>query len=103
MNGQLVGIMHKKGTFTDKETGELVPYDNLELVILVPSKIGGQFAPVEAIGVTTEKKAKCAYSSLSDVFGTEYKSISDLDVFIGSQIEFFYDGSKKICKVLTHE
>jgi hypothetical protein len=103
MYGKLVGALHKKGTFTNQDTGELVSFDNIELVVLVPPKIGGSYDPVEAVGFTTEKKCKFPADSISDVFGKDVKSIDDINPLIDSDIEFFYDGSKRVCKVMINE
>lgn len=103
MFGTIVGAMHKKGSFHNQETGELIDYDNLELTLLVPVKIGGAYDPIEAVGMTTEKKAKCPFNSLSDVFGKEYRTINDLEKLMGKNVEFFYDGSKKLNRVFVNE
>ena len=50
--------MHKKGNFTNDKTGEVVSYDNIELVILSPIQIGGQYDPVAAVGLSPDKNTK---------------------------------------------
>lgn len=102
MIGTLVGAMHKKGSFTNEESGELVMYDNLELVILVPIPVGGQYDPIESEGLKPERNSKCSFEKLSEVFGDEFKNVSDLAPLMGREVEYFFDGSKKICKVMVH-
>lgn len=103
MLGTLVGAQRKKGTFTNETTGEVIAYDNLVLSILVPINIGGQYEPIEACGVALEKNAKCAFSSISDVFGSNFKCCADLEPFMNKNIEYFFDSSKKICKVIVND
>ena len=100
MNGKLVGALHKRGSFTNDKTGELVNYDNCELVILCPIPTGGKFDPVSAVGLAPEKVAKFPFERIHDVFGENVHDVADLSTYIGRDIEYFYDGSKKICKVL---
>lgn len=103
MLGTLIGAHRKKGTFTNENTGEVLAYDNLMLTILVPIPVGGAYDPIEACGLGTEKNAKCAFSSISDVFGKDYKHCSDLAPLMNKEIEYFYDSGKKICKVLVND
>lgn len=103
MIGTLAGAMHKKGNFVNEETGDVVEYDNLVLTILVPIKLGGAYDPVEAVGKTVDNKAKCAFSNISNVFGSDVTGISDIEPFIGSDIEYFYDSSKKLERVWIHD
>lgn len=101
MIGVLAGAMHKKGSFMNEETGEVIAYDNLALSILVPIKVGGAYDPIEAVGVTTEKKAQCPYENISDVFGEEITSCADLEPFLNKEIEYYFDGSKRLARVIV--
>lgn len=103
MIGKLVGAMHKKGTFTNDITGEVIAYDNIELVILSPIQTGGQYDPVAAVGLSPDKNTKFKADRLSDVFGKEYNTLDSLSPLLGSDIEYFYDSSKRICKVMKYE
>ena len=93
--------MHKKGSFVNDETGELIDYDNLALTILVPIKVGSQYDPIEAVGVTTEKKAQCPYENISDVFGDEITSCADLEPLLNKEIEYYFDASKRLARVIV--
>ena len=102
MYGILAGAMHKKGSFTNDTTGEIIAYDNIDLVILVEPKVGGEYDPIEAFGQTTERSSKFAAENLSAVFGEDIRKLSDIHPFIGKKIEYFFDGGKKICKVILN-
>lgn len=99
MNGKLVGALHKRGKFTNENTGELIEFDNVELVILTAPVVSGKFAPVSSIGLLPEKASKFPFSEISNVFGENVHEVSDLAHLIGKDIQYFYDGSKKICFV----
>lgn len=102
MIGKLVGAMHKKGTFTNDKTGEVIAYDNIELVILSPIQTGGQFDPVSAVGLSPDKNTKFRAEKLSEVFGEQYTTLDSLSPLLGSDIEYFFDSSKKICRVMKY-
>lgn len=100
--GKLVGIMHKKGNFTNEKTGEVVDYNNIELVILSPIQCGGKFQPLHALGFQPDKNCKLPAENLTEVFGEQYTNFDSLSDLIGHQIEYFFDSSKKICKVIDN-
>lgn len=102
MNGKLVGAMHKKGSFLNESTGEMVAYDNIELVILRDIPSGGKFDPVASVGLSPEKIAKFPFEKIHEVFNDNVHEVTDLVDFLGFDIEYYYDGSKKICKVLKN-
>ena len=99
MNGKLVGALHKRGKFTNENTGELIEFDNVELIILTLPVTTGNYAPVASIGSIVEKASKFPFSEISNVFGDNVHEVSDLAHLIGKDIQYFYDGSKKICFV----
>lgn len=102
MLGKLVGAMHKKGNFTNEKTGEVIAYDNIELVILSPIKTGGQYDPVAAVGLSPDKNTKFRAEKLSEVFGEQYNTLDSISPLLGSDIEYFFDSSKKICRVMKY-
>ena len=102
MLGVLLGAVHKKGNFTNETTGEVISFDNIELVIVISPSVGGAYDPIEAIGQVTERSSKFPAENLSNVFGKDVKRLSDIEPWLGQRIEYFYDGSKKICKVLLN-
>lgn len=102
MYGILAGAMHKKGSFTNDTTGEIIAYDNIDLVILIPPSVGGAYDPVEAVGQTTERSSKFAAENLSNVFGKDVRTLKDVEPFIGKQVEYYFDVSKKICRVIIN-
>lgn len=101
MLGYLEGALHKKGQFKNETTGELIDYDNVVLTILIPPTVGGAYDPVEAVGMTIDSKAKFAYENLSQVFGNDVKCLEDVSPLIGRKVEYFFDGNKKVCKVMV--
>ena len=103
MIGTFAGALHKKGSFVNDTTGEVVDYDNLVLTILIPVKSGGPYDPIESVGHTVDTTAKCSFSNISYVFGREVTQLSDLAPFLGSEIEYYYDSNKKLDKVIFHE
>ena len=102
MIGKLVGAMHKKGTFTNDKTGEVISFDNIELVILSPIQTGGEYQPLHAVGLSPDKNTKFKAENLTQVFGEQYNSLDSLSPLLGSDIEYFFDSSKKICKVMKY-
>ena len=101
MVGKFVGAMHKKGSFVNESSGELVDFDNIELIILVQIPSGGKYDPVSSVGLRPEKNAKFPADKLSEVFGSDYTAVSDLEDILGYTVEYFYDSSKKICRVIA--
>ena len=87
MIGIFSGASHKKGAFTNEDTGEVIEYDNLCLTLLVPIRTGGQYDPIEAIGTAPEKRAQCPFVDFPDVFGGKYKSLAELQPLIGREVE----------------
>ncbi len=102
MYGILAGALHKKGSFENEKTGEVISYDNVDLVILVEPSVGGAYDPVEAVGQTTERSSKFSAENLTTVFGEKVRKLSDIQPFIGKRIEYYFDGSKKICRVIVN-
>ena len=102
MVGKLVGAMHKKGEFKNEKTGELVQYDNIELVILTPIHAGGEYQPLHAVGLSPDRNTKFKAADISQVFGEKYNSLDSLSSLLGCDVEYFFDSSKRICKVLTY-
>lgn len=100
--GILAGALHKKGTFTNEKNGEVIAYDNIDLVILTEPSVGGAYDPIEAVGQTIERTAKFPADNLTAVFGEDVHKLSDIHPFIGKKIEYFCDTGKKICKVILN-
>ncbi len=105
--GHLEGLLHKKGTFKDSDSGDQVAFDKIECLILVTPKVGGRYEPVEAIGsdfvkVKSGKKDQLPSFDPRDidaVFGRDFHTLQDLEPFIHSDIEYFFDERKRICKI----
>ena len=73
--------------------------------MLVPPSVGGQYDPVAAVGDTVETIGNkhnfpsFNIENISAVFGPDVTNINDIQKFIGKDVDFFYDRSKKICSV----
>lgn len=76
---KLVGYLQSKGNFTNKETGQLVDYDNTELFCLTDEKEGvkGLF-PITAKAKTEELKIIGKANNLDDALQKEVYLITDL-------------------------
>lgn len=103
--GHLVGLLHKQGTFKDKETGDQVAYNKIECIILVRPKVGGRYEPVDAIGndiatVKNNKPVSFDPRDIDSVFGRDYRTLQDLEAFIDEDIEYFCDEKQRISKIV---
>lgn len=103
--GHLVGLLHKQGTFKDKETGNQVAYDKIECIILVRPKVGGNYEPVEAIGndiVTVKDNKLISFDprDIDSVFGRDVHCLDDCARFIDEDIEYYCDEKRRISKII---
>ena len=94
------GIYRSYGDFVDKETGELVTYDNIVIVGLEPlvnndwkSKAGTPCG-VSGFGSVPVKDLKCPFQKMSMVFGI--KDFNDLMEFIDKDCEIQFDRKGKV-------
>ncbi len=75
---KLVGFLQKKGDFTNKESGEVIEYDNLELYVMTNEKEGviGNCAYTAKAKTNELKLVGC--KELKEAIGHEVYLITDL-------------------------
>jgi hypothetical protein len=94
------GIYRSVGDFTDKETGEVITYDNIVIIALEQlvnkdwkSKFGTACS-VSGFGFVPIKDLKCPSNRFSQVFGC--KEYNDLMQFVDKDVEIQFDRKGKV-------
>lgn len=99
MKGILIGAQHKSGVFEDSK-GQTLSYDNLELTLAKEIEFISQSdRQVNGVGQCTTI-AKCAYENISKVFGGKIGSVEELENYLGSEVNCFFDDKKKLDMVM---
>ena len=99
MKGILIGAMHKKGKFTD-EAGELIPYDNLVLLLQKPIEFNDDDNRYcTGVGFMIAE-AKCPWERFSDIFEDRVTSLDKLENYIGTEVSYFFNDKKKLDTVI---
>lgn len=75
---RLVGYQQKKGNFTQKETGELVEYDNTELYYTTDEKSEVKGVYADSAKAKTEQLKIIGAKTLDDAIGKEVYLIVDV-------------------------
>lgn len=99
MKGVLIGACHKSGEFTD-DNGRNVPYDNLVLYLQKPienSNADDRYC--EGVGFTTVE-AKTPWENFSNVFENAVSSLDELENYVGTEVNYFFNDKKKLDTVL---
>ena len=94
------GIYRSVGDFTDKETGEVVTYDNVVIVALEQlvnkdwkSRLGTACS-INGFGFVPIKDLKCPSNRFQQVFGV--KEYNDLMEFVDKDVEIQFDRKGKV-------
>ena len=94
------GIYRSVGDFVDKETGEVITYDNIVIVCLEQllnkswKSKAGTACSVSGFGCVPIKDLKCPYARFSAVFGVH--EFNDLMEFVDKDCEIQFDRKGKV-------
>lgn len=85
---KLIGFLHKAGTFTDKETGEPVDFDNISLEIISDAASDTEY--VKSSGGMHCNILKIKASDFNRLLPPEIIKPEDLQAWFGKEIRLDY-------------